>query len=297
MAETAMPRDLRDRVRKIRIRTRKLVAELQSGLYRAAFRGRGIEFLEVREYVEGDDLRDVDWNVTARTGEPFVKTFCEERELTVVVLLDVSASMAFGSGETTRSALAAEICAVLTFAAAGSQDRVGLTAFSDRIESHTPPRRGVRHAMRVVRDILSLEPGDRKTDIAGAIDHLAATCPKRAVVFLVSDFRGSGYERNLRAAARRHDLVAVNLREPREESLGKSGLLRLRDPETGRLYLADSGSAAARRRFEDQARLRREALQRLLRRCGADYLEIIVGEPFAASLRSFMERRERRFGK
>ncbi len=297
MSGSVSPEDLMKRVRGIRVRTRKLVNELQSGLYRAAFRGRGLEFLDVREYVEGDDLRDVDWNVTARMDAPHVKTFGEERELTVVILLDVSASMRFGSGSRTRSDLAAEIAAVLAFAAAGSQDRVGLTAFSDRIESHTPPRRGIRHAMRVVRDILSLEAGERSTDIAGAIDHLAAACPKRAVVFLVSDFRGSGFERSLRAAARRHDLVAVFLREPREEHLGEHGLVLLREPETGTVHLADTASPAARRRFEEQARQKREALERLLRRSGADYLEVSTREPYAAALRRFMERRERRFGK
>ncbi len=284
-------------VRGITIRTRKLVNELTAGSYRSAFRGRGMEFHKVREYVEGDDLRDVDWNVTARTGTPFVKRFREERERTVYFLVDVSASTRFGSGVRRKARLAAEFCAVLALAAAGSQDRVGLIAFSDRIEHHVPPRRGSRHAMRVVRDILSLSTEDRATDISAALDRLAKAKTKRAVVFLVSDFQDAGFDKPLSAAARRHDLVAVRVVDPREKRLEKSGLIRLRDPETGRVVTADFASAGLRERFEERARLRGDEIGGLCARCNAGFLEISTDEPFAAPLRAFLEMRGRGFGK
>jgi len=282
---------------RIRIRTRKMVSDLLAGPYRSAFRGAGMEFDEVRDYVEGDDLRHVDWNVTARTGSPFVKVYCEERERTVLFLVDVSASTGFGSGVQDKASLAAEFCAVLALSAAGSQDRVGLVAFSDRVEHRVPARRGARHALRVVRDVLSLEARGSRTDIGAALEQLARMKVKRAVVFLVSDFRDEGFEKNLSTAARRHDLVAVRVADPREKDLSACGLVRLRDPETGRACVVDGCSAGVRERFAEAARRREDALRALCARCGVDLLEIDTDEPFAAPLREFMQRRGRRFGR
>jgi uncharacterized protein (DUF58 family) len=286
--------ELLSTIGRIRIRTRKTVFDLLAGPYRSAFRGAGMEFDAVREYVEGDDLRVVDWNVTARTGSPFVKTFREERERTVLLLADVSASTAFGSGRQDKASLAAEFCAVLALSAAGSQDRVGLVAFSDRIEHRVPARRGTRHALRVVRDVLSLEASGGKTDINAALEHLVRMKVKRAVVFLVSDFRDEGFEKNLMTAARRHDLVAVKVADQREKELPSCGLVRLRDPETGRACIVDAGSAAVRERFAAAAGRRDNALRALCARCGIDLLEIKTDEPFGAPLREFMQRRGRR---
>jgi uncharacterized protein (DUF58 family) len=297
MPATRSTAELLRTVGRIRIRTRKMVSDLLAGPYRSAFRGAGIEFDAVRAYVEGDDLRDVDWNVTARTGSPFVKTFRDERERTVLFLVDVSASTGFGSSARDKAELAAEFCAVLALSAAGSHDRVGLVAFADRIEHHVPARRGARHALRVVRDILSLTASGGGTDIGAALEQLARTKVKRAVIFLVSDFRDSGFEKILAAAARRHDLVAVRTIDPGEKDLADAGLLRVRDPESGRAGIVDCGSTEVRARFAEAARRRKGELDALCRRSGVDLIEISTTEPFEVPLRTFMERRGRRFGR
>jgi uncharacterized protein (DUF58 family) len=284
-------------VRGIQIRTRKLVSELLAGQYCSAFRGQGLEFREVRGYVEGDDLRALDWNVTARTGDPYVKTYQEERERTVLFVVDVSASTGFGSGEKSKAALAAEVCAVLALSAAGSQDRVGLLAFSDRIEHYVPPRRGTRHALRLLRDILSLESQDRGTAIGSALEYLLRTRIRRAVVFLLSDFRDRGFEGPLKIAARRYDLIAVRIVDPREEELPPRGLVRIADSETGAKAVLDCSSAAVRARFRGEAQSRSRALQELCGLCGADLLELKTSEPLVAPLRAFLEKRGRRFGR
>lgn len=279
---------------RIRIRTRKLVSELVAGSYRSAFRGSGLEFHEVREYTEGDDLRAVDWNVTARTGNPFIKTYHEERERTVFLLVDVSGSAGYGSKGRTKAQTAAELCAVLALSAAGSDDRVGLVAFSDRVEHHVPARRGTRHALRVVRDVLSLPSTARGTRITCALDMLARTRLKRGIVFVISDFMDVGYERAFGAMARRHDLIAVRIVDPAEKVLPAGGLVRLRDSETGRIVTADLTSRALRERYESRMEASAQALADLCARRKADLLEVSTAEPFATPLRAFVERRGRR---
>ncbi len=286
------------KIGRIRIRTRKMVSELLAGQYRTAFRGSGLEFNEVREYAEGDDLRAIDWNVTARTGIPFVKTYQEERERTLFLLVDVSGSTGYGSRGRPKADIAAEICAVLALSAAGSHDRVGLVAFSDRVEHHLPARRGTRHALRVVRDILSLRSTARRTAIGRALDVLARTKVKRGIVIVVSDFMDSGYEKSFAAMARRHDLIAVRVFDPAEIALpAAGGIVQLRDPETGRVVPADLSSPRAREKYESRMGASARALADLCARAGADLLEVSTAEPFAAPLRAFMERRGRRFGR
>jgi len=294
--DATTPAELMARVRGLQIKTRRLVSELIGGHYRSAFRGSGLEFDEVREYSDGDDLSDLDWNVTARTGEPFVKVFREERERTVLLLLDKSASTHFGSGGRTKARLAAELCAVLALAAAGCHDRVGLLAFSDRIERFVPPRRGTQHARRVIRDILAFEATGRGTSLNTALERLAASPIKRAIVFLVSDFGDLDFERNAAILARRHDVTAVRIIDPRELHLPACGLITVRDSETGRTVTADLGSPVVRQRFADAAKREGRHFRDLCRRARVDHLELSTAEPFEAPLRAFLDRRGRRFG-
>src|SRR5262245_1026883 len=244
-------------VRRIEIRTNRLVSEGMGGEYKSVFKGRGMEFAEVREYVPGDDIRTIDWNVTARTGGAFVKRFAEERELTLMLLVDVSGSGAFGSGDRSKTELAAEVSAVLAFAAIRNNDRVGAILFTDRVERYIPPRRGRRHVLAVVRDLLWHRPQSRGTDIAGALTFLSRVAVKRAIVFLISDFRADGFERALRLAHRKHDVIAIPVRDPREEALPPVGLLSLEDAERGARRAIGAGSAGAREGWAGREACRR----------------------------------------
>src|SRR5262249_16560787 len=230
-------------VRKIQIRTSHLVTDLFGGQYQSVFKGRGIEFAEVRLYQPGDEVRTIDWNVTARTGVPHVKRYAEERELTVMLLVDASASTFFGSVRLTKAALAAELGALFAFSAITNNDKVGLLVFSDRIEKAVPPRKGTRHVLRVIREVLSLRPVGHATDIAAALEHLRHVTKRRAVVFLISDFLDPNCRHALKLAARRHDLIAVVLDDPREATLPDVGLVELEETETGTADRLDTGSA------------------------------------------------------
>ena len=218
-----IPREILKQVRRVEIATRGLVNDVFSGEYHSVFKGRGMNFAEVREYQHGDDIRAIDWNVTARTGAPFIKVFDEERELTVMLVVDVSASGDFGSHARMKGEVAVEICAVLAFSATTNNDKVGLIIFSDRIEKFVPPRKGRRHVLRVLRELLYFKPEGRGTDIAGALEYLARVVRRRAVVFVVSDFLGDGYEKALAVAGRRHDTVAIRMSDPREHQLPAGG--------------------------------------------------------------------------
>ncbi|MEM0964152.1 MAG: DUF58 domain-containing protein, partial [Bacteroidota bacterium] len=248
-----IPRELFKKIRHVEVRTRGLVDDVFGGEYHSAFKGRGIEFAEVRPYQIGDDVRAIDWNVSARTGEPHVKLFEEEREQTLLLVVDVSGSEDFGSIRAKRD-LAAEVCAVLGFSALRNHDKVGMVLFTDIIERFVPPKRGKRHVLRLLRDLFAHEPRQRGTDIAGALDHVLRVQRRRAIVVLVSDFlvpagAGRSVARSLRIAAQKHDVVAVRLVDPREESLPPAGLLRVTDAETGREALVDTGSRAVREAF------------------------------------------------
>jgi uncharacterized protein (DUF58 family) len=281
-------------VRKIQIRTSHLVSDLFAGQYHSVFKGRGMDFAEVRLYQPGDDVRTIDWNVTARTGVAHVKRHEEERELTVMLLVDVSASTRFGSVRQTKSQLAAELGAVLAFSAITNNDKVGLVLFSDRIELALPPRKGTRHVLRVIREILSIRPAGRGTDVAAALEHLAHVSKRRAVVFLVSDFLDPRCAGGLRLAARRHDVVAVVLDDPRERTLPDVGLIELEDAESGARAVVDTGDRRVREAFARAATEARRERDRMLRAADVDAVAVDTGQPYADALRRFFRMREKR---
>jgi len=288
------PREVIRRVKRLEIRTRRLVEESLAGSYHSVFRGRGMEFSEVREYVAGDDVRTIDWNVSARMGHPFVKKFTEERELTVMLLVDASGSGHFGSARATKIETAAEISALLAFSAIRNNDRVGLLLFTDQIELYLPPRKGREHALRVLRECLTVSPLRRGTRIAEALGYLQRVVTKRAVVFLISDFQDRDYERILRVVSRKHDLVAISIADPREATLPNVGLIAVRDPETGRPAVIDTGSARVRRAYAEAARQAGERLRETVRRVGVDLLELSTAESYDKPLLRFFHERARR---
>ncbi len=288
------PREVMRRVRRLEIRTRRLVEESLAGSYHSVFKGRGMEFSEVREYVPGDDVRNIDWNVSARMGHPFVKKFTEERELTVVLAIDASGSKHFGTEPSTKMQLSAEISALLAFSAIRNNDRVGLLLFTDRVELFLPPRKSREHALRVLREILTMKPQGSGTRIAQALEYLQRVVTKRAVVFLLSDFQDEGYERIMRVVSRKHDVVAMSVSDPREELLPDVGLIAVQDPETGGVGIIDAGSARVRRRYAEAARREREAFRQAVRRTGVDLLELSTGEPYELPLIRFFHERARR---
>jgi uncharacterized protein (DUF58 family) len=281
-------------VRKIQIRTSHLVTDVFAGQYQSVFKGRGIEFAEVRLYEPGDDIRTIDWNVTARTGQPHVKRFAEERELTVMLLVDVSASTAFGSQRQLKSTLAAELGALFAFSAITNNDKVGLVIFSDRIELALPPRKGTHNVLRVIREVLSVKPAGRGTDIAGALEHLGRVTKRRSVVFILSDFLDPACRQALRIAARRHDVIAVVLEDPREATLPAVGLVELEEAETGARYVADTGSAAVREAFSRAAAAARAERDRMLRAADVDAIVVATDRPYIEALLRFFRMRERR---
>lgn len=287
-------KDLAKKIRLIEIHTNRAVNDLLAGEYHSVFKGRGMEFDEVREYAPGDEIRTIDWNVTARMGRPFVKRFVEERELTVLFLVDLSASGAFGTRERFKNETAAELCALLAFSAIKNNDKVGLIAFTDEIEKFIPPKKGGSHVLRLVRELLDFAPRGRGTDIAQALDYLGRITHRRAIVFLVSDFFASAYEKPLRILARRHDLIAVSIADPRELEMPDVGLIELEDAETGELTLFDSSSPEVRRNYAAAARRRGEARRELFRSVGADQIDVRVGEDYVKDLSVFFRRRERR---
>jgi uncharacterized protein (DUF58 family) len=289
-----IPREILKKVRRIEISTRGLVNEVLSGEYHSVFKGRGMNFAEVREYQYGDDIRSIDWNVTARTGAPFVKVFEEERELTVMLVVDVSASGDFGTRERMKGEVAVEICALLAFSAIKNNDKVGLIIFSDQVEKFVPPRKGKRHVLRVLRELLYHRPEGRGTNIRAALDYLNHVQRKKAVTFLVSDFRDSGFEKALAVAGRRHDLIAVRVGDLRERELPSLGLLELEDPETGERVVVNTSDARFRATFTERSLASRGELDRTLRRGKVDVIEIETGEPYVRPLMRFFKDRMRR---
>jgi uncharacterized protein (DUF58 family) len=281
-------------VRKIQIRTSHLVSDLFAGQYQSVFKGRGMEFAEVRLYQPGDDVRTIDWNVTARTGVPHVKRFAEERELTVMLLVDASASTLFGSVRQTKQALAAELGALLAFSAITNNDKVGLVMFSDRVELALPPRKGTRHVLRVIRDILSLAPAGRGTDIAGALEHLRHVTKRRCVVFVISDFLTPGWKRALRIASRRHDVIAVALEDPRETAMPDVGLVELEEAETGNRYVVDTSDVRFREELAAEGARARAERDRTLRSADVDTIVVSTDRAYTQAILRFFRMRERR---
>jgi len=289
-----IPREILKQVRRIEITTRGLVNEVFSGEYHSVFKGRGMNFAEVREYQYGDDIRSIDWNVTARNGSPFVKTFEEERELTVMLVVDVSASGDFGTRERMKGEVAVEICALLAFSAIKNNDKVGLIIFSDHVEKFVPPRKGKRHVLRVLRELLYHRPEGRGTDITSALEYLSHVQRKKAVTFLVSDFRDDGFDKALAVAGRRHDVVAVRVGDARERELPPLGFVEVEDPETGDRVVVNTSSPDFRAAFAKRSEEARTRLDRALRRCKVDVIDIETGEPYVKPLMRFFQDRMRR---
>ena len=289
-----IPKELLKKIRYIEIRTSRLVNEVLAGQYNTTFKGRGIEFEEVRPYQIGDDVRSIDWNVSARYGEPFVKVYREERELTVMLLVDMSASHRFGTRQQLKQELAAEVCATLAFSAIKNNDKVGLILFTDRIEKSVPASKGRRHVLRVIRELLYHQPVGRGTNLAAAVEHLNRVTRRRGVVFLVSDFQDSGYERVLQVARRRHDLIPIIIADRREAEMPDVGLIELLDAEAGELVLVDTSSRRFREGFAADVRRRNELQQQALRRLDLESIEMTTGEPFVEPLMRHFRRKHAR---
>jgi uncharacterized protein (DUF58 family) len=287
------PEEAAREVRRIEITTRHLVRDIVAGEYSSAFRGRGVEFAEVREYQPGDDIRTIDWNVTARLGSAYVKRYLEERELSVLFVVDLSASGGFGSLVRTKGDLGAEVAAVLALAAARNNDRVGAMFFTDRVEYHLLPAKGRRHVLRMISDLLAFQPAGSGTDLAGALDELESTLRRRAIIFILSDFLIAGHETVLARLARRHDVVALQLIDPRERTLPAAGLVTLWDPETDRWRRVDTDDPAVRAFFAQRAEAFDRSLERSLRERNADLLRLETSRPYAEPLLTFFRRRER----
>jgi uncharacterized protein (DUF58 family) len=287
-------KELIKKLRKIEITTRRVVNETLAGEYHSVFRGRGMTFEEVRPYQAGDDIRSIDWNVTARMNDAYVKIYAEERELTVMLLVDLSSSQDFGSREKTKGEMAAEIAALLAFSAITNNDRVGLILFTDRVERFVPPKKGRKHVMRLITEILNARPSSRGTDLNAGIQHLMHVAKRRCVAFLVSDFIATNYEHSIRVASRRHDLVPITLRDPLEDALPDGGIALIEDPESGERLRVDFSSPAVREHFSLLASRRREERTRLFRKLSIDFVELKAGEEFVKSLVTFFHARARR---
>jgi uncharacterized protein (DUF58 family) len=285
------------KVRRIQIRTSRVTSEALSGTYHSAFRGRGVEFEEVRPYVVGDDVRTIDWNVSARAGSPHVKMFREERELCVMLAVDLSGSLDFGTQEQFKREMVAEMAATIAFSAIRNGDKVGLLAFTDRIERFVPPRKGTRHVLRIVRELLALRPQGRGTRLGEAVDEITRIVRKRSVLFVISDFMDTGWERPLSMARSRHDVIPVVVSDRAEQALPRVGLLELEDPETGDTFLVDTADRGVRARFAAAAAQDRANLQQTFRRLRMDAVEVETGSDFVGPLAQVFRRREARRGR
>jgi len=290
-----IPKEILEKVRRIEIRTNNLVNSVFSGEYQSVFKGRGMEFSEVREYQQGDDIRTIDWNVTARMGHPFVKKFVEERELTVMLLVDASSSGEFGTVKQMKGEIAVEICALLAFSAIKNNDRVGLIIFTDEIEKFIPPKKGRRHVLRVIRELLYFQPKRNRTDISAALTYLRNVVNRRSVVFLVSDFMAKGYERALKVAHHRHDIIAITITDPREMKLPKLGFVQLEDAETGEEILIDTSDPRLRETFFGLSSQERRERDKLFRSINVDQVDIITDRSYIKPLMQFFKMRANKF--
>lgn len=291
-----LPRELIKRIRRLEITTRKVVSSVLSGQYHSVFKGRGMAFSEVRQYQPGDEVRTIDWNVTARMNDAYVKVFTEERELTVMLLIDVSASHSFGSGERTKAELCAEVAAQIAFSAIANNDRVGLILFSDRIEKVVPPRKGRSHVLRLITDILTTKPQGRETDIGEALTYLSHLAKRKTVTFLISDFFDDEFDAALRIVSRKHDIVPVMVSDAFEVKFPALGLVDLEDPETGERATVDTSNPRVRGRFQRFMAERRAQRLKQLKRLQLDCIELQAHEEYAVSLQKFFAARARRIG-
>ncbi len=290
-----IPKEILKKVRRIEIRTGKLVNDVFAGKYESIFKGRGMEFHEVREYVPGDDIRSIDWNVTARAGRPYVKKFVEERELTVVLAADLSASGFFGTRNKAKSEIMAEIGALIAFSAIRNNDKVGLLLFTDHVEKFIKPRKGRFHVLRVIRELLFYKPGGKKTDINSALEYMARVLKKRVVVFLISDFLDCGYEKLLRILNRRHDIIGISISDPRERILPDVGLVELEDSETGEVRYLDTGDRYTREEFARRKKIQDREKEKIFRSVSMDCVEVSTDKSYIEPLILFFKKRVKRF--
>jgi len=289
-----IPKEILKNVRRIQITTSRMVTDVFSGQYQSVFKGKGMEFEEVREYLPGDEIRSIDWNVTARMGHPYIKKFVEERELTVMLLLDLSASSAFGTARQLKMRLAAEICSLLALSAIKNNDRVGLIIFTDRMEKFVPARKGIRHVLRVIREALYFKPQGSKTDIVSALDYLNKVTTRRTVAFIISDFFSPSFKKKLGAANKRHDIVAISITDPRELELPDMGIVELYDPETQKNYSIDTSDKRLRSKYAQDSERRVKERGMLFRSVGVDAIDIRTDIPYSRSLFAFFRDRQRR---
>jgi uncharacterized protein (DUF58 family) len=290
-----LTKELLKQVKQIEIRTRGIVNEVFSGEYHSVFKGRGMEFSEVREYQIGDDVRSIDWNVSARFGHPFIKVFEEERELTVMLLVDLSGSLVFGSVEKTKQQIAAELSAILAFSALKNNDKVGLILFTDRIEKFIPPKKGKSHSLRIIREVLSFEPQGNKTNIRSALEYFNHTIKKKAIVFLISDFYDIGYEKILRIVGKKHDLIGIVLSDPREKEISGSGLIKFRDAETGDIRYVDTDSKDFKLHFRETQKRFDNYRKQLFISSRLDSINVQSSGSYIKPLVDFFKMRERRW--
>ena len=283
--------ELLKKVRKIEIKTKGISKELFSGEYHSAFKGRGMSFSEVRDYQYGDDVRNIEWNVTARTGTPHVKVFEEERELTVMLLVDVSRSAFFGTHLQTRKDLITEICAVLAFSAISNNDKVGLIMFSDRICQYIPPKKGKKHILRIIRELIDIDPSGETTNVGEAIRYFSNVVKKKSICFLLSDFYSSDFEQALQVAARRHDIIGLHIFDPFERSLPRAGLIQVRDFETGKICLVDTNDKSTRENHQFQFEEKQASLSRLFSQSRADIINLETRESYIIALHRFFKKR------
>lgn len=288
------PKEILKKIRRLELRTRRLVNAGFAGQYHSVFKGRGMNFEEVREYAAGDEIRSIDWNVTARMNTPYVKKFTEERELTVMLVVDVSASGTFGSVELSKRELAAEVASILAFSAINNNDKVGLLLFSDDVELFIPPKKGRLHTLRLICEMLYFEPKGRGTNMAGALDYLNRVINRRAVLFLISDFITPDFSKALTVSSRRHDVVAMPVSDPGESGFPDVGIITLEDAETGQQIDINTGSKSVRRGLADLEEVRRKSLARLFRSRRVDIVPLSTTEDYLLPLRAFFEQRERR---
>ncbi len=292
---TQSPADILKRIRKIEIHTKSLVNEIFGGEYHSMFKGQGLEFSEVREYMPGDNYRDIDWNVSARLGMPYIKKYRETRELNVFFIIDCSASHNFGTRVMLKKELMAEISAVLSFSALSNNDKVGMIMFSDQPEKYLPPRKGRNHTLEILRDILYLEPRSTRTSLFSAFEYANRILKKRSIVFVLSDFLDSGYEQPFRHLARKHDVIAIRIYDAAEMALPEAGILNLCDPETGEYFMVNTSSHQLRQHYQQMMKRREAALNSLVQQSQSDLLTIRADEPYILTLRNFFERRRKKY--
>lgn len=289
-----IPKEILKNIRRIEITTSRMVTDIFAGQYQSVFKGKGMEFDEVREYQPGDEIRSIDWNVTARMGHPYIKKFVEERELTVMLILDMSGSCFFGTVKQLKMQVAAELCSVLSLSAIKNNDKVGLIIFTDRIEKFIPPRKGVRHVLRVIREALYFKPQGRSTDINAALEYLNRITARKTVTFIISDFFSSDFKKMLAVANKRHDMVAITITDPRELELPDVGILKLEDSETGKCMLVDTSDSSLRKDYSAGARERIDRRDALFRSVNVDVIDVRTDIPYSQILFKFFKSRERR---